>query len=57
LAQTFVPWAICSRRRSIVSEVQYPNYDHIGLQQYPAKEKNVVLSNVKHTGMVGREIR
>ena len=34
-----------------VSEVQYPSYDHIGLQQYPAKEKNVALSNVKHTGM------
>jgi len=34
-----------------VSEVQYPNYDHIGLQQYPAKENNVALSNVKHTGM------
>jgi hypothetical protein len=34
-----------------VSEVQYPNYDHIGLQQYPAKVKNVALSNVKHTGM------
>jgi hypothetical protein len=34
-----------------VSEVQYPNYDHIGLQQYPAKANNVALSNVKHTGM------
>ena len=34
-----------------VSEVQYPSYDHIGLQQYPAKEKNVAVSNVKHTGM------
>ena len=34
-----------------VSEVQYPSYDHIGLQQYPAKEKKVALSNVKHTGM------
>jgi hypothetical protein len=34
-----------------VSEIQYPNYDHIGLQRYPAKEKNVALSNVKHTGM------
>jgi len=34
-----------------VSEVQYPSYDHIGLQQYPAKENNVALSNVKHTGM------
>jgi len=34
-----------------VSEVQYPSYDHIGLQQYPAKANNVALSNVKHTGM------
>jgi len=34
-----------------VSEVQYPSYDHIGLQQYPAKVKNVAVSNVKHTGM------
>lgn len=34
-----------------VSEVQYPNYDHIGLQQYPAKQNNVALSDVKHTGM------
>jgi hypothetical protein len=34
-----------------VSEVQYPSYDHIGLQQYPAKENNVALSSVKHTGM------
>lgn len=34
-----------------VSEVQYPNYDHIGLQQYPAKENGAALSNVKHTGM------
>jgi hypothetical protein len=30
-----------------VSEVQYPNYDHIGLQQYPAKGNK----NLKHTGM------
>jgi beta-glucanase (GH16 family) len=30
-----------------VSEVQYPNYDHIGLQQYPAKENKTL----KHTGM------
>ena len=36
-----------------VSEVQYPNYDHIGLQQYPAKANNVALSKVKHTGMGG----
>lgn len=34
-----------------VSEVQYPSYDHIGLQQYPAKANNVALSNVKHAGM------
>jgi hypothetical protein len=34
-----------------VSEVQYPNYDHIGLQQYPAKKDGVALSSVKHTGM------
>ena len=34
-----------------VCEVQYPSYDHIGLQQYPAKENNVALTNVKHTGM------
>jgi beta-glucanase (GH16 family) len=34
-----------------VSEVQYPSYDHIGLQQYPAKAHNVPLSTVKHTGM------
>ncbi|WP_161557136.1 glycoside hydrolase family 16 protein [Acidisarcina polymorpha] len=26
-----------------VSEVQYPSYDHIGLQQYPAKLNNVAL--------------
>ena len=30
-----------------VSEVQYPNYEHIGLQQYPAKGNK----NLKHTGM------
>ena len=30
-----------------VSEVQYPSYDHIGLQQYPAKGNK----NIKHTGM------
>jgi beta-glucanase (GH16 family) len=30
-----------------VSEVQYPSYDHIGLQQYPAKGNK----NLKHTGM------
>jgi hypothetical protein len=30
-----------------VSEVQYPSYDHIGLQQYPAKGNKTV----KHTGM------
>jgi beta-glucanase (GH16 family) len=30
-----------------VSEVQYPNYAHIGLQQYPAKGNK----NLKHTGM------
>jgi beta-glucanase (GH16 family) len=30
-----------------VSEVQFPNYDHIGLQQYPARWNK----NVKHTGM------
>jgi len=34
-----------------ISEVQYPSYDHIGLQQYPAKTNNVALSSVKHTGM------
>jgi hypothetical protein len=34
-----------------VSEVQYPSYDHIGLQQYPAKTNGVALSDVKHTGM------
>ena len=34
-----------------VAEVQYPNYDHIGLQQYPAKANNVALSEVPHTGM------
>jgi hypothetical protein len=34
-----------------VCECQYPSYDHIGLQQYPAKKENVALSNVKHTGM------
>jgi hypothetical protein len=34
-----------------VSEVQYPSYDHIGLQRYPAKANNVALSSVKHTGM------
>jgi beta-glucanase (GH16 family) len=34
-----------------VSEVQYPSYDHIGLQQYPAKANNGALSSVKHTGM------
>jgi hypothetical protein len=33
-----------------VSEVQYPNYDHIGLQQYPAKDRSVALTHVKHTG-------
>jgi hypothetical protein len=30
-----------------VSEVQYPDYDHIGLQQYPAKGNK----SVPHTGM------
>jgi Glycosyl hydrolases family 16 len=30
-----------------VSEVQYPSYDHIGLQQYPAKGNK----SLKHTGM------
>ena len=30
-----------------VCEVQYPNYCHIGLQQYPAKGNK----NIKHTGM------
>lgn len=30
-----------------VSEVQYPSYDHIGLQQYPAKGNK----NLKHSGM------
>ena len=30
-----------------VSEVQYPNYDHIGLQQYPAKGNK----NIQHKGM------
>lgn len=30
-----------------VSEVQYPRYDHIGLQQYPAKGNKTL----KHTGM------
>jgi beta-glucanase (GH16 family) len=30
-----------------VSEVQYPSYDHIGLQQYPTKGNKAV----KHTGM------
>lgn len=30
-----------------VSEVQYPSYDHIGLQQYPAKGN----TSLKHTGM------
>jgi beta-glucanase (GH16 family) len=30
-----------------VSEVQYTNYDHIGLQQYPAKGNKTL----KHTGM------
>lgn len=30
-----------------VSEVQYPNYDHIGLQQYPAKGNK----KLPHTGM------
>ena len=30
-----------------VSEVQYPNYDHIGLQQYAAKGNKTL----KHTGM------
>jgi beta-glucanase (GH16 family) len=34
-----------------VCECQYPSYDHIGLQQYPAKENNVPLTNIKHTGM------
>jgi Glycosyl hydrolases family 16 len=34
-----------------VSEVQYPSYDHIGLQQYPAKTNGTALSGVKHTGM------
>jgi beta-glucanase (GH16 family) len=34
-----------------VSEVQYPSYDHIGLQQYPAKASNAALSSVKHSGM------
>jgi hypothetical protein len=30
-----------------VSEVQYPSYDHIGLQRYPARGNKVI----KHTGM------
>lgn len=30
-----------------VSELQYPNYDHIGLQQYPAKGNK----KLQHTGM------
>jgi len=30
-----------------VSEVQFPNYEHIGLQQYPAKGNKTL----KHTGM------
>jgi hypothetical protein len=30
-----------------VSEVQFPSYDHIGLQQYPANGNK----NLKHTGM------
>ncbi len=30
-----------------VCEVQYPNYDHIGLQQYPTKGNR----NILHTGM------
>lgn len=30
-----------------VCEVQYPSYDHIGLQQYPAKGNK----DIKHTGM------
>jgi beta-glucanase (GH16 family) len=30
-----------------VSEVQYPNYDHIGLQQYPAKGNKTL----QHTGL------
>ena len=30
-----------------VSEVQYPSYDHIGLQQYPAKGN----AKLQHTGM------
>jgi beta-glucanase (GH16 family) len=30
-----------------VSEVQYPSYDHIGLQQYPAKGNK----SIAHTGM------
>ncbi|MDR3616916.1 MAG: glycoside hydrolase family 16 protein [Candidatus Obscuribacterales bacterium] len=34
-----------------VCECQYPSYDHIGLQQYPAKKDNVALSDVKHSGM------
>jgi hypothetical protein len=35
-----------------ICECQYPNYDHISLQQYPAKTaQGVALSNVKHTGI------
>ena len=30
-----------------ISEVQYPGYDHIGLQQYPAKGNK----SIQHTGM------
>jgi beta-glucanase (GH16 family) len=30
-----------------VAEVQYPSYDHIGLQQYPAKGN----TKLQHTGM------
>jgi hypothetical protein len=34
-----------------VSEVQYPNYDHLGLQQYPARATKAGVSKVPHTGM------